>query len=749
MKKLLALVLALVMTLGLAMVGTNAAFKDADKINNTEAVDVMALVGVLKGDEKGNFNPADNIHRDAAAKIIAYLVLGDGDTADAIPGSESFKDVPVNNWAAGYIAYCASEGIINGDGKGSFFPANNVTGYEFGKMLLVALGYNAGVDGLTGENWQVNTAKLMKAKGIMDGVNGSASKAITREEAAQMAFNALKAVWVEGTTGSSMTIGGVPVTTGGSQAKDNTVKPGGEKLYEKLYNGLKCEKKSDEFGRATNVWTYGKEKVTALAGDADLTYTGMVNGKTVLADLGKKSSEKVAAANISITKNGASASAVEINKDAKDVFDSKHSTVEVYVDGDDLDVIVVEYKFGTVSAVDAKNGTITVDGKTFKTTGYEKGDAVLYTVADGEIQSVQTPKSIEGKVTGLTAYASYDKVTIEGTNYNADKDQAPLKMKGTFYQSVDNYIVGYSEENVEAPAELYAYVYSIIAKTSASNVTEDGFDKGSTTTLTAYYVDTDGKTGSAVVNAKDTRITDKTKTGVYQYSIAADGTFKTEGDKLAESTVTVNKDTKKIGSDFLSSKTEFVFVDADSAKAKLTVSSKTGYKNVDIADEAVVIANKGKVVTVFVMAKEAEPESDAIYGFLLSTRPSQTLDAKDNTVYNYSVFTNGKQTTLVGDKDTFSSFAAGDYFEYTLKDGKLASVTKKAPSVANAVYAQTIDDYIVYNTSETADLAADCVIYDAENDFATGTLAKGDKIDLYKNAKGLTTIIVITEKAAD
>ena len=44
MKKLLALVLALVMTLSLAVVGSNAAFKDADKVNETysEAVNVLS-----------------------------------------------------------------------------------------------------------------------------------------------------------------------------------------------------------------------------------------------------------------------------------------------------------------------------------------------------------------------------------------------------------------------------------------------------------------------------------------------------------------------------------------------------------------------------------------------------------------------------------------------------------------------------------------------------------------------------------
>ena len=59
MKKLLALVLALVMTLSLAVVGSNAAFKDADKVNETyaEAVDVLAGMKVFQGYTDGSFQP--------------------------------------------------------------------------------------------------------------------------------------------------------------------------------------------------------------------------------------------------------------------------------------------------------------------------------------------------------------------------------------------------------------------------------------------------------------------------------------------------------------------------------------------------------------------------------------------------------------------------------------------------------------------------------------------------------------------
>ena len=73
MKKLLALVLALVMSMSLVTI-SNAAFKDADKIDYKEAVDVMNAVGVFIGDEKGNFNAKENLTREQAAKIIGNTV---------------------------------------------------------------------------------------------------------------------------------------------------------------------------------------------------------------------------------------------------------------------------------------------------------------------------------------------------------------------------------------------------------------------------------------------------------------------------------------------------------------------------------------------------------------------------------------------------------------------------------------------------------------------------------------------------
>ena len=298
MKKLLALVLALVMTLGLATVGANAAtYSDADSISYKEAVDVMSAIGVFDGQD-GKFNPTGTLTREQGAKIIAYMILGKT-AADAMStASAPFDDVAADRWSAGSIAYCVSEGIIGGVGNNKFNPEGPLTGYAFAKMLLCALGYNAKQEGFNNNEWQINTAKLARTAGLMDDLSSLVmSQGITREQACQMALNTEQATMVEYAGGIDVsTSDGTTVTAGAT--RNDRAEYGTHANYDKIgadaglqfceEYATKLEKRvgtADDFARpSAYAWYLNNEKL----------YNKISTDKIVL--VGKKSADEVAAA---------------------------------------------------------------------------------------------------------------------------------------------------------------------------------------------------------------------------------------------------------------------------------------------------------------------------------------------------------------------------------------------------------------------------------------------------------------------
>ena len=298
MKKLLALVLALVMTMGLATVGANAAysdFPDTDAVELEAAMKVMNAVGVFAGKD-GKLAPKDNLTRAEAAKLIAYLDLGEK-IAETLPETEVFPDVPATHWASKYVAYCAEAGIIQGS-DGKFLPNDPLSGYAFGAYLLAVLGYDRNIEGMTGADWQIATAKLMSSNGITSKVEKAGAATLNREEAAQYCLNALKATMVEyenkGTNvtmsdGSSVVIGAskaTPVVSVGTAWSDaisaahatdySGTTNNAVQLGEKLYNGsLKRDTATVVDGHHGESWEYKNEDVTDFV-ETDtvlLTYT--------------------------------------------------------------------------------------------------------------------------------------------------------------------------------------------------------------------------------------------------------------------------------------------------------------------------------------------------------------------------------------------------------------------------------------------------------------------------------------------
>ena len=200
MKKLLAMVLALVMTLSLA-VSANA-LKADEKINEdyAEAVAVLDGMGVFKGYEDGSFKPENKITRAEVATIIYRIYTADvakNDKSGMYATYNKFSDMAGAGWAAGYIGYCANAEFVKGYPDGTFKPSGNVTGYEVLAMILRAVGYDKNNE-FTGADWALNVAKYAEQLGILKNVAKTTdlSAPATRELVAEILFRAIQSPMV-------------------------------------------------------------------------------------------------------------------------------------------------------------------------------------------------------------------------------------------------------------------------------------------------------------------------------------------------------------------------------------------------------------------------------------------------------------------------------------------------------------------------------------------------------------------------
>ena len=200
LKRALSLALAMVMVLSMMVIGAGAAsyddFSDKDEIVNKEAVQMLVELGVINGKDDGSYDPTGIVTRAEMAKMICVVLNGGKDPSLGNVTNYSYADT-VGHWAAGYIEYCTQLGIVAGDGAGNFNPNATVTGSEAAKMLLVAMGYKSEVEGFTGANWAVATNVLANKNGLYDGLAINVDAGLTRDNAAQMMYNALDANTIE------------------------------------------------------------------------------------------------------------------------------------------------------------------------------------------------------------------------------------------------------------------------------------------------------------------------------------------------------------------------------------------------------------------------------------------------------------------------------------------------------------------------------------------------------------------------
>ena len=444
LKRALSLALASVMLLGMMVVGTSASYADVSSKNNLEAIEVLKAVGVMTGDDKGNFNPDANVTRNEMAVIMCNLLgLKTG-------GNHPFTDVPA--WAAPYVAACYNNGIIAGVSATQFNGDANVTAVQASLMVMKALGY-FGYAGEFGDNWKLSVVKQAAKINLYDGINAYTDQVMTRNEIAKMVLNALECTVQVVTEQGGVSVDGngisvnVKPTYKYEDAANNSGKDYAGRTYgngtventmqlcEKIYGSdLKKDttansNNTDDFGRPATKWTYNNDSITCP--DApDAVYTVEVKGKTVYADLGKPSNVKPVIAK----EDGKdyTASGFEIASGNNGKIGGNGVLTEVYYNKDTKTATIILINTYVDTVVDCdKNDDGKYDIKLSDTNkkfesdvAYENDDVVIYTATKtdknelNEIKTMALAQKVEGEVTYVKAGDSFK---VAGTTYKYNK----------------------------------------------------------------------------------------------------------------------------------------------------------------------------------------------------------------------------------------------------------------------------------------------------------------------------------------
>ena len=743
MKKLLALVLALVMTMSLVTI-SNAAFKDADTIDNKEAVEVMNALGVLIGDDKGNFNADANLTRAQAAKIICVMLLGK-DAADGLNLKSTFSDA--SGWAESYIAYCASQGIVAGVGDGKFDPNGKLTGYQFAKMLLVALGYKADVEGMIGTDWQVNVAKLALNTGLSKDIDVALSNVITRDQAAKMAFNALTADMVKYSGGVNVSTGdGTKVTVdstrskveGPSAASDNynnaadNVMQFCEQYFPKLKSAVVTA--GDDYGRPAVEWKYNSSSVGIYA-----TVKPVATWTTGIEDITEGDLYKALGfssnGTIAVKENGANATAQDVTKgdSGKNLAAYKGATLEAYDVNDDgkADTLIVCFPYlaqvtkvtAATKTADRKvnlkvwdkgdNTTTTING--YETENFEEDQYVLV-YAKGKIDTnatnladiieVKAAEVVKGNADSVKLASSKNSaVVLDGTKYTVGADA--LAVKGL----ADDKIVNNSSFSYGDAYTLYTsngYILGAEGKNTAKDISDIVY------VVKAPYA-VSGEYGAESVKRVQV--------------IKLDGTvevlkFKQAGSSLADTAVTAGKfykiakdDGKYLFSNVvdttstaLDNSTNYYGTNAINGAVDMKADTKT------VTIDQVVSSGPSKAYvtsdtrTIYVKNDGADLKTSIVMGAVKQSVADDSLvllskDSDGNYVVEALVIANTEKVTASDDTVYVNATKKGEnkngdeYEMYNIKTGEKTTVTvSEAPTAGFATYSIDKDGIYKFNT---------------------------------------------------
>ena len=717
LKRALSLLLSSTMVLGMLVMGSSAAsYADVTSKQHEEAIEVLKTVGIMTGDENGKFNPEAKVTRNEMAVVMSNLMAYN---VASYKNTSPFTDVP--EWAEPYVAACYTNGITSGYDKVTYGGNDSVTTAQAALMVMKALGYFQYQSDF-GADWQLSTVAQGNKIDLFDDVDSGVKEAMTRNDVAQLVLNALEAGTVEAEkNGQDINVGDISITSGVTykyvtSGKDyakaindnqstsansiNGVTAPIVELGEKLYQGdLTKASEEDDFGRPATKWEYQAKEIGTFADKADHVFTDSVTSKELYDAVGKtatgaKYDWSVAVNGDYVDYDGADLYANRNDNDAdfynkatgEDDVTGNGVITEVFVDGtageESVHIAVINQYAAEVLKVDEDDKTITLSdldngpaktSDTFDTADFEEDDIVVYTYAEGEIQSVYAAEKLEGEVTRVRSKTENgdtrngDNFVVNGTTYKYNATVSGAERLTS--DAVSNDVVAYLDAQgyvvyIDESAVSYDYAYVLTMGTDGDKFDNSNANSKSETVY-ARLVLTDGTIVKVETDAKKSEI-DNLRNQLVAYSVDKDDvyTLNVKGVAVADKADAagdVKIENGKAGfkaynagnSYSANSNTVFIVVDSDDKYDDYDVTVYTGIKNVPDIDaianktvSAVALDNKGAVAkVVYIEDGDVSGTEQVIYA-IANTNAKIQKDKENGEYYEITAVVNGEIKTL-------------------------------------------------------------------------------------------------------
>jgi hypothetical protein len=691
LKRALSLALATVMTMGMMVVGSSASYADVDSSYNQEAIDVAQAVGIMTGDENGNFNPDNGVTRNEMAVIMCNLL-------DLQVGSSTSPFTDVDSWAAPYVAACYNNGIVAGTSATTYGGNETVTSAQAGLMVMKALGY-FGYQGEFGQDWKVAVTKKANQISLFDDIKAYVDQALTRNEVAQLVLNALESdvMVVTEQGGVNVATGDVAVSVQATYSEKKVendsydyanTSDNYQQLCEKLYGRdlVKNGNTTDDLGRPATKWTYLGDAITSTK-SADATYTDAVVLSDVYSDLNLSQQETISiylnntdtynVVRIASKKSGCDVANNNINgKTNGDMkIGGKGYTLEFFVDNTQplgsrvTAVAYTEFLAKATADYSTENESVAIEIYSNDVTGLtelksedfaglesiKEDDYLLITAGKkSNTEWVATSVGYPQIVSGVTAtgYKSKSTITAGGTTYNFDiyaasaaqtnvlgndlMDVVELDKEYDLYLNSNGYVIGIEKSSTSADLGDYLFVKATPTTNAYDVVAKVVFMDGTSSTITIDSLD-----------GSDTNLlTRLVNNGLvfYTYTVKSNGEYKLTSEAKQTSAVAsadVKTGTVQPIGGVYTANSDTVYVNKDKVSvgvknAPTIANGETIYvlyndKNVI---KAVYTATKGKITS----------SSDSEYVYLLGY-DGKNYDG-DNYYRTYKAIVDGVKTTI-------------------------------------------------------------------------------------------------------